>query len=130
MTDSAEELSTGTNDISPTPSSGELIPATPSPPTEKELALDLSRLEALQTGRSISVPSNSGFSRKQVVEGFHNAFEIIGGVPRLALWANENYGDFVRMYSKLLPSQNSSALGESGKIEIELKVPGSRLDDA
>lgn len=64
------------------------------------------------------------------MEGFHNAFEIVGGVPRLALWAHENYGDFVRMYSKLLPSQNSSALGESGKLEIELKVPGSSLDNA
>jgi hypothetical protein len=52
----------------------------------------------------INVPKNDRFSRADVVRAFNSAFEMIGGVPRLALWAHENEGDFFKLYSKLLPS--------------------------
>ena len=44
-----------------------------------------------------------GVSRQTIVQQFNAVFEIIGGVPRLALWADENPAQFFAMYSKLLP---------------------------
>jgi hypothetical protein len=36
-------------------------------------------------------------------QAFQDAFETIGGLPRLALWAHYNYGRFIHLYSKLVP---------------------------
>ncbi len=45
-----------------------------------------------------------GFSRQDVVSAFQRAFEMIGGVNRLTLWANQNETEFYRLYARLLPS--------------------------
>ena len=63
------------------------------------------------------------------MQSFQSAFELIGGVPRLAIWANENETEFFKLYSRLLPSQASSALGESNTLKIELAVKPSPLDE-
>ena len=34
-----------------------------------------------------------------------SVFELIGGVPRMALWADQNPTDFYRLFAKLIPSQ-------------------------
>jgi hypothetical protein len=64
------------------------------------------RLEAMSrlTRSRIAVPRNPKFSRSDVVSSFASAFEMIGGTPRLALWANENPTEFYRLFGKLLPS--------------------------
>lgn len=53
------------------------------------------------------------YNRKKVEQGFLQAFESIGGVSRLALWANEHPTEFYVLLSKLFPK------------EIEQKVKGS-----
>ena len=45
-----------------------------------------------------------GLTRQDVVNAFHRAFLMTGGVPRLTLWANDNYTEFARLYARLLPS--------------------------
>jgi len=45
-----------------------------------------------------------GLNRQDVVSAFHRAFEMIGGVPRMALWASQNEDEFYRLYARLLPS--------------------------
>lgn len=45
-----------------------------------------------------------GLNRQDVVSAFHRAFEMIGGVPRLALWGSQNEDEFFRLYARLLPS--------------------------
>lgn len=45
-----------------------------------------------------------GLNRQDVVNAFHRAFEMIGGVQRMTLWANENEDEFFRLYARLLPS--------------------------
>lgn len=45
-----------------------------------------------------------GFTRQDVVNAFQQAFQLIGGVNRLTLWANENPGEFYKQYARLLPS--------------------------
>lgn len=76
----------------------------------------------------LAIPKNKDFSRKEVVQAFQNAFELIGGTARLALWAHENEGDFFKLYSRLLPSQANSALGESSDIVIRHILPRGQLD--
>jgi len=80
-------------------------------------------------GTRLSIPSNRDFTRKDVVRAFTNAFELIGGMPRLALWAHNNEGDFYKLYSRLLPSQASSALGEANELVIKHVLPRGPLDE-
>jgi hypothetical protein len=40
----------------------------------------------------------------KAARAFQQAFEMIGGVPRLALWADQNPTKFYSLYSKLVPS--------------------------
>lgn len=79
--------------------------------------------------KSITIPRAAGFNRAQVVQAFDNAFHLIGGVPRLAIWADENPKEFFKLYAKLLPSQSSSSLGESTDIVIKHVLPKSKLDE-
>lgn len=79
--------------------------------------------------KSITIPRAAGFNRAQVVQAFDNAFHLIGGVPRLAVWADENPKEFFKLYAKLLPSQSSSSLGESTDIVIKHVLPKSKLDE-
>ena len=43
-------------------------------------------------------------TQAEVVANFNSCFALIGGVPRLALWADENPSLFFAMYSKLIPN--------------------------
>jgi hypothetical protein len=87
-------------------------------------------MQTLSTpGSTLTIPRNKEFNRKQVVTAFQNAFELVGGVPRLALWAHTNPGDFFKLYARLLPSQASSALGESNELVIKHVLPRGALDD-
>lgn len=70
---------------------------------------------------------NNGFSREDVVGAFQSAFEIIGGVNRLALWANANPDKFYPLYSKLLPA-TTIALGNPGVLEIVHRIAPTALD--
>jgi len=98
-------------------------------PATTDLCMDLRPLNSIAAGNSVRVPRNPHFTRKDVVMAFQSAFELIGGVPRLALWANENESDFYKLYSRLLPSQSSSALGESNTLRIEMAIRPGALDE-
>lgn len=68
-------------------------------------------------------------SRKQVEQAFLETFELVGGVPRMALWANEekNYGAFLQMLTKILPKE--AVQGEMARvIEYRSNVPASPLN--
>lgn len=79
---------------------------------EKNLAIiaaDDNALEPLfaPTGR---LRRQRGLSRGDVIQTFQYAFELIGGTPRLALWADANQTEFYKIYGRLLPSSNSQEL--------------------
>lgn len=67
------------------------------------------------------------FNRREVVEAFRDAFELIGGVTRLAVWANQNPTEFYRLYAKLLPKETE----HTGQSELVIKhvLPPSKLDE-
>ena len=69
------------------------------------------------------------FSRRQIEQAFIESFEMIGGVPRLAIWANkeENYGQFLALMMKLAPKEAQSTL--AGQIlEYRTNIPASPLN--
>ena len=52
--------------------------------------------------------STKGISKAQmqrdIVKQFQQVFQMIGGLPRFALWADQNPDAFYQHYSKLLPA--------------------------
>jgi len=69
------------------------------------------------------------WSRKQIEQAFIETFEMVGGVPRLAIWANqeENYGKFLDLLMKLAPKDTGAAI--AGQIlEYRSNVPQSPLN--
>lgn len=75
------------------------------------------------SGRKMKRPT-----RKEVEDAFIETFELVGGVPRLAIWASKesNYGEFLKLYARLIPKEVSE---EAGQIFIyESNVPPSALN--
>jgi hypothetical protein len=74
---------------------------------------------------------NGGYDRQRFLNAVGEAFELVGGVPRLAIWADQNYGDFLKIVGKTLPStlQNIAVHGD-GPVQIICPIQRSPLDDA
>ena len=69
------------------------------------------------------------YSRKQIEQAFLETFELVGGVPRLALWANdpENYGTFLKLLMTMAPKEQAERM--KGQIlEYRSAVPQSPLN--
>lgn len=49
---------------------------------------------------------------------FGAAFEEIGGHERLKEWAKENYGDFIKIFSKMAPPPSPKVSVSNMKVEI------------
>lgn len=69
-----------------------------------------------------------GFNRMDVVNAFQQAFQMIGGVPRMALWANANPDKFYPLYSKLMPS-TAITIGDNSQVIIQHAIPPGPLDE-
>ena len=86
----------------------DMLPITPS------LSEVEDNLNALATS-----PRLPSYTRtRNVREQFQHAFELIGGIPRLAHWAHQNPDKFFPLYSKLIPAQVTGADGGAIKIEL------------
>ena len=71
------------------------------------------------------------FTPRQVGEAFAETFELIGGIPRLAIWANdpENYGQFLRLLMTVAPRPAAQRLEEANRnITYISAVPQSPLN--
>lgn len=75
--------------------------------------------------RNLRVPRSRDVKRAQVVNAFLDAFQLIGGTPRLALWADENPTEFYRLYSKLMPKEQKE---QDNEITINHVLPQGPLD--
>lgn len=82
-----------------------------------------------ESGKNLTRLPKKKFDRDKVVLAFQEAFELVGGVPRLAMYAHNNYGEFLKIYGKLLPAAN--LLEHTGQMEITITptLPRSKLDD-
>lgn len=75
-------------------------------------------LDVALTQRQINLSQGRSarkISRAEVEAGFLEAFELVGGITRLAIWANneKNYGEFLKMYSRLLPKEVEEKVKET-----------------
>ncbi len=75
----------------------------------------------------ISVPR--AVKRKRVVAAFHDAFEMIGGVPRLAHWADTHPTDFYKLYARILPGEVGQHVTHDGEVVVKHAVPRGPLDE-
>jgi hypothetical protein len=69
------------------------------------------------------------YSRRQIEQAFLETFDMVGGVTRLALWANdpENYGTFLQLMMKLAPKEAvASQMG--AVLEYRSNIPASPLN--
>jgi hypothetical protein len=69
-----------------------------------------------------------GITRADVIQTFSLAFEMIGGTPRLAVWADTNPSDFFKLYGRLLPSSSSAELDGDQEIIIRHALPPPRTE--
>jgi len=76
-----------------------------------------------QRTRPYPVPRSVG--RKNVERAFHTAFELIGGVPRFALWADQNPTEFYKLHARMLPQQVDSNVQGA----LQLVLPRTALDE-
>lgn len=68
--------------------------------------------------------SRSPSIKQNIIEQFNSTFNLIGGVPRLALWADKNPTAFYALYSKMIPAAikiDSSSLDPNALHEEDLK---------
>jgi hypothetical protein len=79
-------------------------------------------------GTTVRVPRTPDLKRTQVVDAFLDAMQLIGGTPRLALWANENPTEFFKLYAKLAPRQLEQETKHDGGIKIVHVLPRGKLD--
>lgn len=86
-------------------------------------------LNALADGNAkVAKLTKREFEKQKVIDAFHMAFDMLGGVPRLVYWANENYTEFIKLYAKQLPSGAQLDVNASGEIQFKMVLPPSPLD--
>ena len=83
--------------------------------------------QTIQTKPLAFKRKEDGFSRTDVVNAFQDAFRMIGGVQRMALWAHANPDKFYPLYSKLLPS-TAITIGDNAQVVIQHAIPPGPLD--
>lgn len=100
---------------------------------EQEYSSEAQEAKALtnlaESGNGVSrirVPRE--LKRQKVVHAFQDAFELIGGVPRLAHWADENPDKFYQLYARLLPVEASQKVTHDGEVVIKHVIPPGPLD--
>lgn len=101
------------------------------PEPYSEVASECQSLTSLATSGNgvsrISVPRE--VRRKRVVTAFHDAFELIGGVPRLAHWADGHPTDFYKLYARILPGEVGQHVTHDGEVRVIHSVPRGPLDE-
>ena len=60
---------------------------------------------------------------QKAADAFQSAFDLIGGIPRLALWADKNPTAFFSLYSKLIPSSIQANVNATIKIDAPWMNP-------
>ena len=59
---------------------------------------------------------------------FAEVFERLGGVPRMEEWANANYTDFMRIFSKMAPRPMNNDASTQIEINVHPLLGRSPLD--
>lgn len=79
--------------------------------------------------RGIAQVAKVTVQRERVAQSVVNVFERLGGEARMMEWADQNYGEFMKLYAKLLPSQTKELQPEDNTLKIQHRLPRTKLDD-
>jgi hypothetical protein len=60
---------------------------------------------------------------QKAADAFQQAFDLIGGIPRLALWADKNPTAFFSLYSKLIPATVQAKVDATIRIDAPWMNP-------
>lgn len=66
-------------------------------------------------------------NRRRVAADILETFDLIGGVSKFAQWAEENPGEYYRMWAKLAPPPD--AMDPGSQVKVIHVVPRSPLDE-
>jgi hypothetical protein len=69
------------------------------------------------------------FERQRFLDAMAEAFEAIGGVTRLAMWADSNPTEFYKLMGKTIPQANLLELQGKMQMQILPAMPPSALDE-
>jgi hypothetical protein len=84
--------------------------------------------ELAERGKSVTRLPKKSVDRDKILRAMDEAFELIGGVPRLAIWASNNPGLFYPLWVKAAPRHMS--VDADHKISfIRPSIPAGPLDD-
>jgi len=75
-------------------------------------------------------PKKGPVSRAAVIAAFQTSFEQIGGVSRLALWADSHPDEFFKLYARLLPPSSHPDLDGNKDVRIQHVLPPTALDSS
>lgn len=66
--------------------------------------------------------------KQRFLSAMDDTFDLIGGIPRLAVWADQNPDEYYKLYAKTLPTQIQASI--EGKLQhiIRPALPPSALD--
>lgn len=74
-------------------------------------------------------PLQSTLHAQHPIHGlFGDVFDSVGGVDRLADWAEDNYGDFIRIFAKMAPAPQPDNQPQQIQIQINNQLGPSPLD--
>lgn len=90
-----------------------------------DFSLDLEGFLEVEAQKVSRLPVPKELKRKEVVRSFQEAFELIGGIPRLAIWGNDHPGEFYKLYARLIPPAVQEVSGEVRLIHV---LPRTLLD--
>jgi len=84
--------------------------------------------ELAESGKSLTRLPRREFSRRRVLEAIDEAFQLIGGVPRLAIWAHVNPTEFYKLWGKTIPAASQMEIMGHMTHVIRPALPRSPLD--
>lgn len=89
----------------------------------------MSKLTDRQLSRMAAPNVSKMFTRKMIQDAFLETFELVGGINRLAIWANEsgNYETFLRLLMVLAPKETMEKEGGGKVLNYQSAVPRSSL---
>lgn len=66
-------------------------------------------------------PPRKKFDRNKFLDAIQQAFEQVGGVTRFTIWADQNYGEFVKILGRTIPQAQMIDL--VGKMQHQIIRP-------
>jgi hypothetical protein len=79
--------------------------------------------------RGFNKPAGKGSHKQRFLQATNEVFDLIGGVPRYALWADQNPDKFYSLFAKTIPAAVAQTLVATGPVTIVSPIGRSKLDD-